>query len=117
MKLYYDKNCEITYENVKDDFFDLYSASHFFGWFFISMITRNFWLLIVWQLQDEIIERSYSYIYPVFNECWWDSVILDVIVCNTTGIILGYNLMKLLKREMYDFFGAYDGERKRKPFS
>jgi len=68
-KQYYDKHCEITFENVYNDFFDIYSCSHFVGWFLLSLITRNFVLLTLWQLQDEIIELSYSYIYPVFNVC------------------------------------------------
>jgi glycopeptide antibiotics resistance protein len=42
-------------------------------------------------------------------------VLTDVVVCNTIGIIIGYNLMKILKREMYDFFGAYDDKRVKKP--
>jgi phosphatidylserine synthase 2 len=27
---------------------------------------------------------------PNFAECWWDHIILDVLVCNALGIFLGH---------------------------
>lgn len=31
---------------------------------------------------------------PNFNECWWDSIILDVFLCNWIGIPLWFSLLK-----------------------
>ncbi|KAF1745258.1 hypothetical protein MXB_3083 [Myxobolus squamalis] len=33
-------------------------------------------------------------ILPEFSECWWDSLILDFIICNGTGIYIGQYLGK-----------------------
>lgn len=72
-------------------------------------------MLILWQLQDEFVELSYKNIYFLFDECWWDSVINDVLLCNLNGIFLGILVQKLLNMERYDFFGRYAEDGKKLP--
>jgi len=38
---------------------------------------------------------------PNFWECWWDSLILDVLVCNALGIYVGHLLIKKLEMKEY----------------
>ena len=33
----------------------------------------------------EFMELTFQHMLPNFNECWWDSWILDVAVCNFIG--------------------------------
>ncbi len=35
------------------------------------------------------MELTFQHMLPNFNECWWDSWILDVAVCNFIGIYTG----------------------------
>lgn len=37
----------------------------------------------------ELMEVTFQHWLPNFNECWWDSWILDVAICNNLGIALG----------------------------
>lgn len=36
-----------------------------------------------------MMEVTFQHWLPNFNECWWDSWILDVALCNNLGIALG----------------------------
>jgi phosphatidylserine synthase 2 len=42
---------------------------------------------------------------PNFNECWWDSIIMDVLVCNTIGIYLGMKSVKYFDGKTYEWIG------------
>ena len=48
-------NCDFTWENISNNI-DLYMAIHFFGWFTLSFLCRDFWVLFLWQFEDEIVE-------------------------------------------------------------
>ena len=37
----------------------------------------------------ELMEKTFKHYLPNFNECWWDSWVLDVAICNALGIVTG----------------------------
>ena len=37
----------------------------------------------------ELCEKTFKHWLPNFNECWWDSWLLDVAICNAFGIYMG----------------------------
>ena len=37
----------------------------------------------------ELCEKTLQHWLPNFNECWWDSWLLDVAICNAIGIYTG----------------------------
>lgn len=47
------------------------------------------------------MEITFRHWLPNFWECWWDHVILDIIICNTGGIVLGYYTMKIFGMQEY----------------
>ena len=49
----------------------------------------------------EITEVQFAHLLPNFVECWWDALILDVIICNGIGIWVGLKICKLM--EMREF--------------
>lgn len=49
----------------------------------------------------EILEITFRHWLPNFWECWWDHIILDLIFCNTGGIIIGYYMVKAFKMKEY----------------
>lgn len=114
-QIYSDISCDFNLRNVYDNL-DQYAICHFFGWFLASFITRDYRVLLLWQLQDEFVELSYKNIYFPFVECWWDQVINDVLLCNLNGIFLGILVQKLLNMERFDFFGRYAEDGKKLPF-
>lgn len=37
----------------------------------------------------EFFELTFRHWLPNFNECWWDHVILDLLLCNGIGMLIG----------------------------
>jgi hypothetical protein len=31
------------------------------------------------------LQLTFRHMLPNFNECWWDSIILDILICNWFG--------------------------------
>ncbi len=52
---------------------------------------------IVW----ELLEYSLKFQLANFAECWWDSWLLDVLICNGSGIILGMLTCHFLEIKKY----------------
>lgn len=50
---------------------------------------RDYQLLWVLSIGFELMELTFQHMLPNFNECWWDSWILDVAVCNFLGMWAG----------------------------
>lgn len=43
----------------------------------------------------------FMHLLPNFAECWWDQVILDILLCNGGGIWLGMTLCYYLEMRTY----------------
>ena len=100
----YAEHCEVyTPDHPESSFFyiydslDMYIWAHFLGWFFKMMIIRDWKMCMFLQLGFEFMELTFRHWLPNFYECWWDSLILDIILCNTGGIIIAHYFMKLFK--------------------
>jgi hypothetical protein len=39
------------------------------------------------------MEQTFKHYLPNFNECWWDSWLLDVAICNAIGIVTGTHIL------------------------
>ena len=50
-----------------------------------ALIIRDYALLWVLSIGFEFMELTFQHMLPNFNECWWDSWILDVAICNFIG--------------------------------
>lgn len=46
---------------------------------------------------SNVSQISFTHVLPNFAECWWDQVILDILLCNGLGIEIGYALCKYLE--------------------
>ncbi|XP_071487177.1 phosphatidylserine synthase 1-like [Diadema antillarum] len=97
----YAVNCsDVTFERIWGSF-DWYSLCHFGGWMLKALLIRSPILCWIISITWEITELFFIHLQANFAECWWDSIVLDVLVCNGLGIWLG---MKLCKRlEMTEF--------------
>ena len=52
-------------------------------------------------VQWELIELCFKHWLPNFAECWWDSWLLDVLLCNGLGIYLGQRICERLEMRAY----------------
>ncbi len=58
-----------------------------------ALILRDYTLLWMLSIGFELMELTFQHMLPNFNECWWDSWILDVAVCNFIGIYTGMKVL------------------------
>ncbi|CAB1320548.1 unnamed protein product [Coregonus sp. 'balchen'] len=80
----YAVNCHmITWERILSHF-DIFAFGHFAGWLF------------------------FMHLLPNFAECWWDQVILDILLCNGGGIWLGMTVCRFLEMRTYQWASIKD---------
>lgn len=89
---------------------DFYVLAHFANWFIAALILRDSYILHFWSVLDEILELSLKSIRPNFAECWWDSLLLDVVFANTAGIFLGMCYIRAVGSMEYDWLGRKDAK-------
>ena len=92
----YGSDCRLTipgkginWEVIKGTLFDEFVVAHTLGWWGKALILRNYLLLWILSVGFELCELTFQHMLPNFNECWWDSWILDVAVCNFGGLLAG----------------------------
>ncbi|CAL8143590.1 unnamed protein product [Orchesella dallaii] len=97
----YGVNCsQITFERVWSHV-DVFALAHFLGWMMKAVLLRHIGILWTISVTWEITEVAFAHLLPNFIECWWDAIILDVLVCNGLGIWVGLKICKLLEMREY----------------
>ena len=105
---FYDKDRpDDPWHNVWDKF-DIFIFAHAFGYFCKTLIFRDWWLTTVISVMFEFLEYSLEHQLPNFSECWWDHWLLDVLICNGGGTILGLLTLRHLSLKTYNWRGLYN---------
>lgn len=84
----YGENCAFTAHNVWNAL-DSFIIAHALGWFVKAVMLRDRTLLWIASVLFEILELTFRRMLINFNECWWDSLGLDILLCNWIGIETG----------------------------
>ncbi|VVC92939.1 unnamed protein product [Leptidea sinapis] len=87
---------------------DVFAWGHFLGWTYKAILFRHAGLLWAISVMWEITEIAFAHLLPNFLECWWDSIILDVLICNGLGIWCGLKLCKVLEMREYKWVSIRD---------
>jgi len=103
----YDRDHVDPWHNIKDKV-DIFIVAHLAGYWCKTMIFRDWWLTTVISIMFEFLEYSLEHQLPNFSECWWDHWILDVIICNGGGTILGIYTLRYLSMKTYYWRGLYE---------
>lgn len=98
------------YRNIRDAIIDEFFLGHALGWYVKSMLFRDTWLSFFCSGLFETMELTFRHILPNFYECWWDSIVLDLIITNTIGILFGKLTLKLLGLKEYNWIGYKKGQ-------
>ena len=98
------EKCELNKTNFYSAF-NIYFASHFFGWIIHGLILRDFAILHTWSVLTEIVEYTFQNWMPIYAECWWDSLLIDLILSNIPGMIIARLLINAFGWEDFDWFG------------
>lgn len=101
----YTPESEHPFQNVKNTVLDEFMVAHVVGWFAKSFLFRDVYICWAWSILFELCELSLAHILPNFRECWWDQIILDVLVCNAIGIYLGHLVMYHFEMRTFNWAG------------
>jgi phosphatidylserine synthase 2 len=112
-RIFTPENPESQYKNVMGTVYDEFLIAHLLGWFGKSLILRDAYLSWFISILFEVLELSLEHILPNFKECWWDHIVLDVLICNGIGIYLGHLVLKYLELKEYDWGGRTNAGKKR----
>ena len=97
----YGVNCwDITAKRLYSHL-DWFAFGHYWGWGMKALIIRHYGLLWSISVMWELTEMVFGHLLPNFYECWWDNLVLDVLICNGLGIFTGMQVCKFL--EMREF--------------
>lgn len=88
-------NCEITWLTVSKQLHSLWFKAHIIGWWAKMVILRDFHICLVYSAAFELMELTLQFLIAEFQECWWDSIILDFSFANIIGMTLGYLTLRL----------------------
>ncbi|CAA6665448.1 unnamed protein product [Spirodela intermedia] len=104
-RVYVPDNPKSRFVNVYETLFDEFVLAHILGWWGKAIMIRNHLLLWVLSIGFELMELTFRHMLPNFNECWWDSIILDILVCNWFGIWAGMRTVRYFDAKTYEWVG------------
>lgn len=95
----------VNWKTLKETLFDEFVIAHTLGWWGKALILRDYGMLWTVSIAFEFLELTFQHLLPNFNECWWDSWILDVAVCNFIGIVTGMWTVRYFDGKEYNWRG------------
>eukprot|EP00697_Spironema_sp_BW2_P007767 gnl/Spiro4/22142_TR10903_c0_g1_i1.p1 gnl/Spiro4/22142_TR10903_c0_g1~~gnl/Spiro4/22142_TR10903_c0_g1_i1.p1 ORF type:complete len:461 (-),score=94.21 gnl/Spiro4/22142_TR10903_c0_g1_i1:60-1355(-) len=109
----YAANCDVYtphdphsyFKNVSECLFDRFVPAHFLGWWIKALVIRDPYMCWFLSILFELMEITFSHMLPNFKECWWDSIVLDILLCNGGGIICGGFTLQFLAAKQYNWVG------------
>lgn len=104
-RVYTPENPDSNYSNIKNAVYDEFIIAHLLGWFGKAFLFRDVYISWAWSILFELCELTFAHILPNFAECWWDQIILDILLCNGIGIWLGHLVMNWLNMKPYNWTG------------
>ena len=92
----YGVNCwDISAEKLYNSL-DWFAFGHYWGWGMKALVIRHYGICWSISVMWELTEVFFGHLLPNFYECWWDNLVLDVLLCNGLGIFTGMQVCKFL---------------------
>lgn len=94
--------CRITQENVMRQFTSIWFLAHSVGWWAKMIMLRDLRICFVYSTAFEFTELTLQFLVPEFQECWWDSLIMDWLIANLlVGMMLGKCTLRWLQMRSF----------------
>ncbi|GLD94812.1 hypothetical protein PINS_up003437 [Pythium insidiosum] len=100
-KLECDINADTIYRGVSSIWF----LAHVTGWWGKMCMFRDWRFCWVLSIAFELLELALQFVIPDFQECWWDSVFMDLLGANLIGMALGRLTLHVFETKVYDWSG------------
>lgn len=96
------ENCKLTLSSIYDSI-DFYAFAHLIGWYVKAILLRDYFLCWCMSFLFELVELSLVFQLKNFEECWWDSILLDVFFTNALGIYFGMKTCEYFRLKEYSW--------------
>ncbi|KAI8825705.1 phosphatidyl serine synthase-domain-containing protein [Fimicolochytrium jonesii] len=103
----YAEDCSLSPASMWDQL-DIFVLAHALGWYCKAIVLRDYWFCWILSVMFEFLEYTFEHQLPNFAECWWDHWILDVLLANWIGIILGMKTCQYFAMKQYSWRGVND---------
>ena len=81
---------------------------HSAGWTLKALLVRHYGICWTISIMWELTEMVFAHLLPNFVECWWDALILDVLICNGLGIWIGMKICQYFEMRTYNWESVKD---------
>jgi Phosphatidyl serine synthase len=99
-RLYTPNDPRGSFGNLMDTLQDEFVFAHLLGWWAKTIIFRDMYITWLLSIVFELLELSLAHILPNFHECWWDHILVDLLVCNLLGMLTGFLTIRLLRMKV-----------------
>lgn len=103
----YTRICELTSDNIWSHL-DVFIPCHIVGWMLKAFLIRHTGMLWAISIMWELTEVFFAHLLPNFGECWWDTLLLDMLVCNGLGIHIGMYLVRRFEMKHFHWESIKD---------
>lgn len=108
-RLYTPEDPVSHFRNLRDTLFDEFIIAHVLGYVAKGILFRDYKLCWVISISFELSEITFQHWLENFKECWWDHIIVDVLVCNALGIYIGLKIADYFGMKKYsEWVGVSD---------
>lgn len=104
-------DADSNFRNIRNAVEDPFFVAHLIGWWGKALVIRDAHVCWALSITFELFEFSLRHWLPNFKECWWDHVVLDILLCNGIGIWLGMQTCRYLQMKEYDWAGMGRAKR------
>jgi len=73
-------------------------VAHALGWWGKMVMFRDWGVCWLLSVGFEILECSLQFIIPEFKECWWDSLLIDLLGANLLGMAAGWVTLQVRRK-------------------
>ncbi|KDO31549.1 hypothetical protein SPRG_03478 [Saprolegnia parasitica CBS 223.65] len=101
----YVPEAEDPFKNLRATIMDRFVVMHFLGWVVGALMIRSYNVCWAISILFEFYELTFAHWLKNFNECWWDQVFLDVLLCNAAGIWIGMRICRFFEMKNYNWVG------------
>lgn len=81
--------CELNAETLYRQVTSVWFIAHVVGWWGKMLVFRNWHMCLIFSTFFEFTELTLQFSIPEFQECWWDSLLLDWGCANIIGMTMG----------------------------
>jgi phosphatidylserine synthase 2 len=103
----YATDCRMSTEEEPHKFYhtvaDVFLVAHLGGYWMKTLVLRDWRIVTAVSLGFEILEVTFQHVLPNFAECWWDHILVDVLICNGGGTLLGVLTLRAVNAKEYNW--------------